>query len=374
MKRKFFVTAYTFDDLLLVPNYSSILPKDTSLKTKLTKRISLNIPIISAAMDTVTSYEMAKTMTLLGGVGVIHKNMSVDEQSNIVKQLKNYVVDTEKYPNVCLTTDNKLLTAAGIGVSSDVNERVSALVDAGVDVLFIDSAHGHTFNVIELLKKIKSTYPHIDVVAVNIATGVAAEQLIEAGADAIKVGIGPGSICTTRVVSGIGVPQMTAIFDCYEVASKYNVPIIADGGIRYSGDMVKALAGGADVVMVGSLLAGTDEAPGEKIIINNKEYKQYRGMGSLSAMQKGSADRYFQSNNQKFVPEGIESLIPYRGKTEDIVYQMTGGIRSGLAYCGSVDLKMLKEKANFIVQTVNGLKEAHPHDLEIIKESPNYSK
>lgn len=240
--------------------------------------------------------------------------------------------------------------------------------------MFIDSAHGHTFNVIELLKKLKSTYPHIDVVAGNIATGVAAEQLIEAGADAIKVGIGPGSICTTRVVSGIGVPQMTAIFDCYEVASKYNVPIIADGGIRYSGDMVKALAGGADVVMVGSLLAGTDEAPGEKIIINNKEYKQYRGMGSLSAMQKGSADRYFQSNNQKFVPEGIESLIPYRGKTEDIVYQITGGIRSGLAYCGSVDLKMLKEKANFIVQTVNGLKEAHPHDLEIIKESPNYSK
>lgn len=374
MKRKFFVTAYTFDDLLLVPNYSSILPKDTSLKTKLTKRISLNIPIISAAMDTVTSYEMAKVMSLLGGLGVVHKNMSIEEQSNIVKELKKIVVDTNVYPNACLTSDNKLLTAAGIGIANDVMERVTALVNAGVDVLFIDSAHGHTFNVIELLKKLKLLYPQIDIVAGNIATGVAAEQLINAGADAIKVGIGPGSICTTRIVSGIGVPQMTAIFDCYEIASKYNIPVIADGGIRYSGDIVKALAGGADVVMIGSLLAGTDEAPGELIIINNKEYKQYRGMGSLSAMQKGSADRYFQSSNQKLVPEGIESLIPYKGKTEDIIYQMTGGIRSGLAYCGSSNLKMLKEKANFIVQTVNGLKEAHPHDLEIIKESPNYSK
>lgn len=373
MIKRNFTKAYTFDDLLLVPNYSEILPNQTVLKTKLTRNITLNTPIISAAMDTVTSFEMAKIMALNGGLGVIHKNMSIKEQSEIIKQLKNVVINCENFPNASLDETNKLLAAAAIGVSEDVLDRVQSLIDAGVNVLFIDSAHGHTLNVIKLLRIIKNKYK-IDVVVGNVATQKATNDLIFAGADAIKVGMGPGSICTTRIISGIGVPQMSAIFDCYEIARKYDIPIIADGGIRYSGDIVKALAGGANVVMLGSLLAGTLEAPGEKITINNKIYKQYRGMGSLSAMEKGSHDRYFQSKNSKFVPEGIESLIPYKGETKDVLYQMIGGIKSGMAYCGSKTLNELKQKANFIVQTSNGLKEAHPHDLEIIKESPNYSK
>lgn len=373
MSNKIFETMYTFDDLLLVPNYSDIMPNNISLKTRLTKNIHLNMPIISAAMDTVTTYEMAKIMSLLGGLGVVHKNMSIQQQADIIKKLKNTKVNLTNYPNACLDKNNKLITAAAIGVGEETQNRVKALLEAKVDVLFIDSAHGHSLNVINLLKEIKSKY-QIDIVVGNVATKQATEDLIKAGADCIKVGMGPGSICTTRIVSGIGVPQMSAIFNCYEIAKQYDIPIIADGGIRYSGDMVKALAGGADVIMVGSLVAGTKESPGKLIVINDKQYKQYRGMGSLSAMEKGSADRYFQSQNKKLVPEGIESLIEYKGKTEEVIFQMLGGIKSGMAYCGSIDLKTLKQKANFIVQTSNGLKEAHPHDLAIIKNSPNYSR
>jgi len=474
--------AYTFDDVLLVPNKSEVLPKDVSLVTYLTKKIKLNIPLMSAAMDTVTESRMAIAMAREGGIGIIHKNMSIENQAievdrvkrqengvitdpfflspeNILEDalelmkkyrisgvpitisgklvgiitnrdivfetdytkvikdimtsknlitapegtsmqeakelLKKYkieklpLVDSEnylrglitikdiektiKFPDAAKDTRGRLLCGATVGVTEDMMERVAALVKSSVDVITIDTAHGHSLGVLDAVRKIKSVYPQLQIIAGNIATAAATRDLIEAGADCVKVGIGPGSICTTRVVAGVGVPQLTAIMDCVEEGNKYGVPVIADGGIKYSGDIVKALAAGANVVMMGSMFAGCEEAPGEMEIYQGRSYKVYRGMGSLSAMACGSKDRYFQEGNKKLVPEGVEGRIPFKGSVIDTVYQMIGGIRSGMGYLGSETLVKLFETSTFVVQSSAGLRESHPHDVSITKEAPNYS-
>ncbi|MDF2505320.1 MULTISPECIES: IMP dehydrogenase [Clostridium] len=474
--------AYTFDDVLLVPNKSEILPRETKLSTNLTKNIKLNIPLMSASMDTVTESKMAIAMAREGGIGIIHKNMTIDEQALEVDRVKrqengvitnpfslapeniiedalnlmsryrisgvpvtvegklvgiitnrdivfendykraisevmtseglitaventtleeakeilkkhkieklplvdenNYlkglitIKDIEKvkaFPNAAKDKQGRLLCGAGVGVTGDMMERVDALVKAHVDVIVLDTAHGHSRGVVEAVKKIKAKYPDIQIIAGNIATGEAVKDLIEAGVDCVKVGIGPGSICTTRVVSGIGVPQFTAVMDCVEVANKYGVPVIADGGLKYSGDIVKALAAGASVAMLGSMFAGCEEAPGEIEIYQGRSYKVYRGMGSLAAMANGSKDRYFQEGNKKLVPEGVEGRVPFKGSVVDTIYQLVGGIRSGMGYLGAIDLHTMYETANFVVQTSAGLRESHPHDISITKEAPNYS-
>lgn len=474
--------AYTFDDVLLVPNKSEILPREVSLKTNLTKTIKLNIPLISAGMDTVTESKMAIAMAREGGIGIIHKNMTIEEQAKEVDRVKRQengvisdpiylapdntlqdaedlmgqyrisgvpitvggklvgiltnrdttfetdytrkisevmtkdnlvtapedttiegakellkkhkieklplvdkegylkglitIKDIEKtriYPNAAKDEKGRLLCGAAVGVTGDMMDRVKALVDVNVDVLTLDTAHGHSQGVLEAVKQIKSVYPDVQIIAGNVATGEAVEDLIKAGADCVKVGIGPGSICTTRVVAGVGVPQLTAVMDAVEVANKYGVPIIADGGIKYSGDIVKALAAGAKVAMMGSLLAGCDEAPGEREIYQGRSYKVYRGMGSLAAMASGSKDRYFQEGNKKLVPEGVEGRIAYKGYVSDTIFQLIGGIRSGMGYLGSKNLPTLFETAKFVVQTSAGLRESHPHDVNITKEAPNYS-
>lgn len=474
--------AYTFDDVLLIPNKSEILPREVSLKTNLTKKIKLNIPLMSAGMDTVTESKMAISMAREGGIGIIHKNMSIERQAmevDTVKRQENGVITNpfslspentvedalalmKKYriSGVPVTTDNKLvgiitnrdiayetdysklikevmtsenlitakggtsieeakvilqqhkieklplvdeennlvglitikdiqktimfpnaakdergrlLCGAAIGITADMLERVEALVEAGVDVVVLDTAHGHSKGVIEGVKLIKSKYPELQVIAGNIATPEATKDLIEAGADCVKVGIGPGSICTTRVVAGVGVPQLTAVMDCVEEANKHGVPVIADGGLKFSGDIVKALAAGAKVCMMGSLFAGCEEAPGEVEIYQGRSYKVYRGMGSLGAMACGSKDRYFQEGNKKLVPEGVEGRIPFKGSVTDTIYQLLGGIRSGMGYLGSNTLPTLFETARFVVQTSAGLRESHPHDINITKEAPNYS-
>ncbi len=475
-------TAYTFDDVLLVPNKSEVLPRDVKLYTNLTKKIKLNIPFMSASMDTVTESKMAIAMAREGGIGIIHKNMTIERQAqevdtvkrqengvitnpfslspdNILEEantlmrkyrisgvpitkegklvgivtnrdilfetdynkkikevmtsenlitapvgttieeakelLKNHKIEklplvdeeynlvglitikdiekTKAYPNAAKDSKGRLLCGAAVGVTQDMMDRVDALVKVHVDVITLDTAHGHSLGVIEGVKKIKEKYPELQIIAGNIATAEAAEDLIKAGADAIKIGIGPGSICTTRVVAGVGVPQLTAVMDCVEVGEKYGVPVIADGGIKYSGDVVKALAAGASVVMMGSLLAGCDEAPGAIEIYQGRSYKVYRGMGSLAAMEKGSTDRYFQEGAKKLVPEGVEGRVAYKGYLADTIYQLLGGVRSGMGYLGSKDLRTLYETARFVVQTSAGLKESHPHDIYITKESPNYS-
>ncbi|ACM60733.1 IMP dehydrogenase [Caldicellulosiruptor bescii] len=474
--------ALTFDDVLLVPQYSEVLPKDVDVSTYLTKTIKLNIPLMSAGMDTVTESRMAIAIAREGGIGVIHKNMTVEEQASEVDKVKRSehgvivdpfylspdnkiyeamelmakyrisgvpitvngklvgiitnrdirfetdyskpikevmtssnlitakegitleeakeimkkhkieklpIVDDEgnlkglitikdiekavKYPNAAKDSKGRLLCAAAVGVSKDTDDRVDALVKAQVDVIVVDTAHGHSKGVIETVKRIKSRYPHIQVVAGNIATAEAARDLIEAGADCVKVGIGPGSICTTRVVAGIGVPQITAIMDVAEVAKEYGIPVIADGGIRYSGDITKALAAGADVVMIGSLFAGCEESPGECEIYQGRRFKVYRGMGSLSAMKAGSKDRYFQEDASKLVPEGVEGRVPYKGPLEDTVFQLIGGLKSGMGYCGARTIKELQQKAKFVKITQAGVRESHPHDIYITKEAPNYS-
>ena len=474
--------AYTFDDVLLVPNKSEILPREVSLKTNLTKTIKLNIPLISAGMDTVTESKMAIAMAREGGIGIIHKNMTIEEQAKEVDRVKRQengvisdpiylapdntlqdaedlmgqyrisgvpitvagklvgiltnrdttfetdytrkisevmtkdnlitapedttieeakellkkhkieklplvdkegylkglitIKDIEKtriYPNAAKDEKGRLLCGAAVGVTKDMMDRVKALVDVNVDVLTLDTAHGHSQGVLEAVKQIKSVYPDVQIIAGNVATGEAVEDLIKAGADCVKVGIGPGSICTTRVVAGVGVPQLTAVMDAVEVANKYGIPIIADGGIKYSGDIVKALAAGAKVAMMGSLFAGCDEAPGEREIYQGRSYKVYRGMGSLAAMASGSKDRYFQEGNKKLVPEGVEGRIAYKGYVSDTIFQLIGGIRSGMGYLGSKDLPTLFETAKFVVQTSAGLRESHPHDVSITKEAPNYS-
>ena len=475
-------TAYTFDDVLLVPNKSEILPNEVSLKTKLTKKISLNIPLMSASMDTVTESKMAIAMAREGGIGIIHKNMTIAEQAmevdrvkrqengvitdpiflnedNTVKQalelmakyrisgvpvtrgtklvgiitnrdivfetnydkkinevmtksplitakegttleealeiLKKHKIeklplvddennlkglitikDIEKakaYPNAAKDSKGRLLCGASVGITNDMMERVEALVKANVDVITLDTAHGHSKGVIEGVRKIKSVYPELQIIAGNIATAEAVRDLVEAGADCVKVGIGPGSICTTRVVAGVGVPQLTAVMDCVEEGRKYGVPVIADGGLKYSGDIVKALAAGAQVCMMGSMLAGCEESPGETEIYQGRTYKVYRGMGSLAAMEKGSSDRYFQNGTKKFVPEGVEGRVAYKGPVADTIFQLIGGIRSGMGYLGSKDLDTLYESARFVIQTGAGLRESHPHDINITKEAPNYS-
>ena len=475
-------TAYTFDDVLLVPNQSEILPNEVSLKTKLTKKISLNIPLMSASMDTVTESKMAIAMAREGGIGIIHKNMTIAEQAmevdrvkrqengvitdpiflnedNTVKQalelmakyrisgvpvtrgtklvgiitnrdivfetnydkkinevmtksplitakegttleealeiLKKHKIeklplvddennlkglitikDIEKakaYPNAAKDSKGRLLCGASVGITNDMMERVEALVKANVDVITLDTAHGHSKGVIEGVRKIKSVYPELQIIAGNIATAEAVRDLVEAGADCVKVGIGPGSICTTRVVAGVGVPQLTAVMDCVEEGRKYGVPVIADGGLKYSGDIVKALAAGAQVCMMGSMLAGCEESPGETEIYQGRTYKVYRGMGSLAAMEKGSSDRYFQNGTKKFVPEGVEGRVAYKGPVADTLFQLLGGIKSGMGYLGASTLDNLYENAKFVVQTASGIRESHPHDINITKEAPNYS-
>ncbi|MBR5376864.1 MAG: IMP dehydrogenase [Lachnospiraceae bacterium] len=472
----------TFDDVLLVPSFSKVIPNEVDLHTRLTKSIRLNIPLMSAGMDTVTESRMAIAMARQGGIGIIHKNMSIEDQADEVDKVKrseNGVIadpfflspentlkdaddlmgkfrisgvpitegrklvgiitnrdlkfkeDFTKKIKDCMTSENlitakegitldeakkvlakarkeklpivddegnlkglitikdiekqikyplsakddkeRLLCGAGVGITANVLDRVNALVKAKVDCIVLDSAHGHSQNVINSLKMIKDAFPDLPVIAGNVATGEATKDLIEAGADAVKVGIGPGSICTTRVVAGIGVPQISAIMDCYEVAKKYDIPIIADGGIKYSGDITKALAAGGSVCMMGSIFAGCDEAPGEFELYQGRKYKVYRGMGSISAMENGSKDRYFQEGAKKLVPEGVEGRVAYKGSVEDTVFQLIGGLRSGMGYCGAEDLVSLREKGRFVKISSASLKESHPHDIHITKEAPNYA-
>ncbi len=473
----------TFDDVLLVPAESDVLPADVDLGTQLTKKLRLNVPVMSAAMDTVTEYRMAIAIAREGGIGVIHKNMPIDaqaEQVDMVKRSENGVItnpfflksghtlgdadalmgkfrisgvpivdddgrligiitnrdmkfetdmnrrieevmtseglitglegttldeakeilrrnrieklpivdkdyklkglitikDIEKvmkYPNSAKDDNGRLLCAAAIGVTNDVLDRAGALIDVGVDALVLDSAHGHSANIMRCVRLVKEKYPDIQLIAGNVATAEATEALIKAGADCVKVGIGPGSICTTRVVAGIGVPQVTAILQCAEMGDKYGIPVIADGGIKYSGDIVKAIAAGGSVVMMGSMLAGCEEAPGETEVYQGRQFKVYRGMGSLGAMAKGSKDRYFQQNNKKLVPEGVEGRVPFRGAVSETIYQMMGGLRSGMGYCGAHNIQELRTKSKFVRITSAGLKESHPHDIYITKEAPNYT-
>ena len=474
--------AYTFDDVLLVPNKSEVLPNQVSLKTNVTKKIQLNIPLISASMDTVTESKMAIAMAREGGLGIIHKNMSIEAQAKEVDKVKrqengvitdpiflspdNTLADAEElmgqyrisgvpitvngklvgiltnrditfeedlsrkisevmtsenlitapegttmdeakellkihkieklplvdkdgilkglitikdiekakiFPNAAKDSKGRLLCGAAVGVTKDMMERVDALVKAKVDIITIDTAHGHSKGVLDAVKKVKEKYPELQIIAGNVATAEATEDLIKAGADCVKVGIGPGSICTTRVVAGVGVPQLTSVMDCVEVGKKYGIPVIADGGIKYSGDVVKALAAGACAAMMGSLFAGCEEAPGEVEIFQGRSYKVYRGMGSLGAMACGSKDRYFQDGNKKLVPEGIEGRIAYKGSVSDTIFQMLGGIRAGMGYLGSKDLDTLYKTSTFVVQTSAGLRESHPHDINMTKEAPNYS-
>ncbi|MBZ2174894.1 IMP dehydrogenase [Schnuerera sp. xch1] len=474
----------TFDDVLLQPGKSEVLPKETKLNTYLTKKIKLNIPLMSAGMDTVTEARMAIAMAREGGIGIIHKNMSIEEQALEVDKVKRsehgiitdpfslskyhdvsdalelmeryhisgvpiveedgrlvgiitnrdirFEVDTSKkiekvmtsenlvtakkdinmdealeimkqhkieklplvdedyklaglitikdieksieYPNSAKDESGRLVVGAAVGITEDMSKRIDALVKSKVDVIVVDTAHGHSKGVIDAVKRIKLEYPDIELIAGNVATGEATVELIEAGVDAVKVGIGPGSICTTRVVSGIGVPQITAIMNCAEAAKEYGVPVIADGGIKYSGDITKALAVGANTVMIGSLFAGTKESPGEEELYEGRRFKVYRGMGSIGAMKAGSKDRYFQEDTKKLVPEGVEGRVPYRGPLGDVVYQLIGGVRSGMGYVGAKDIKELHQKAKLIKITSASLIENHPHDIHITKEAPNYSR
>lgn len=373
--------ALTFDDVLLVPKESDILPKDVNLERKLTKRITLKIPLISSPMDTITEHKMAIAMALCGGLGVIHKNMSLEAQAKEVEIVKNFneieninsKVSSVAKPSV--DEKGKLLAAAAVGISEDRYKRIEKLIEAGADIIVIDTAHGHSQNVLKAIKEIKKLYSNIDLIAGNIATSDGAKALIDAGVDAIKIGIGAGSICTTRIIAGVGVPQLTAISDASEIAKKNNIGSIADGGIKYSGDIVKAFAIGADAIMAGGLFSSTYEAPGDVIIIDGKKYKPYRGMGSVGAMIQGSKDRYFQSevvNKSKFVPEGIEGVTEYKGHVADVIYQIIGGIRAGMGYVGAKTINELQEKAEFVKITNQGLAESHVHDVKITSKAPNY--
>ena len=413
----------TFDDVLLIPAYSEVLPRNVDLTTKFSRNITLNIPMVSAAMDTVTEAKLAIAIAREGGIGVIHKNMTIAEQAKqvqTVKRAENGMI----YDPVTITKGKRVADALAmmaeykiggipvvdeggylvgivtnrdlrfekdmnrsidevmtkenlvVGVTFNTFERVAALVDAGVDALVIDTAHGHSKGVVDVLKQIKAQYPHIDCVVGNIATGEAAKYLVEAGADAVKVGIGPGSICTTRVIAGVGVPQLSAIYDVAKALEGTGVPLIADGGLRYSGDIVKAIAAGGSSVMMGSLLAGVEESPGDTIIFNGRKFKSYRGMGSLEAMQKGSKDRYFQDvedDVKKLVPEGIAARVPFKGSLYEVIYQMVGGLRAGMGYCGAHNIEEL-HKARFTRITNAGVQESHPHDVAITQEAPNYSR
>lgn len=375
MNGKIIKKAYTFDDLLLVPAMSEVVPAKVELSTQLTEKIRLNIPVLSAAMDTVTEWQMASKLAKLGGMGMIHKNMPIEEQAAMVKKVKEMAIP-EEFTEAAVDEQGRLLVGAAVGVGGNTLERVEALVNAGVDLVTVDSAHGHSKGVLDTIRSLRKEYPELDLVGGNVVTAQAATDLIYAGANVIKVGVGPGSICTTRVVAGVGVPQLTAVNDVYQVAKQYNVGVIADGGIKLSGDIAKALAAGADCVMLGGLLAGTEETPGEVIEVYGQKVKTYVGMGSLSAMQRGSSDRYFQGGVkelEKLVPEGIEATVPYKGSISDVIHQMMGGVRSGMGYCGCESIEEMKTKAQFVEITGSGLRESHPHDVQNIKEAPNYN-
>ncbi|CAM3915564.1 IMP dehydrogenase [Cohnella lubricantis] len=482
-QNKFAKEGLTFDDVLLVPRKSSILPRDVDVSTTLSPNVKLNVPLISAGMDTVTESALAIAIAREGGIGIIHKNMSVAQQAQEVDRVKrsesgvitnpfsltpeHHVYDAEElmgkyrisgvpivdgkgklvgiltnrdlrfvhdysikikevmtkenlvtapvgttlqqaevilqqhkieklplvdesntlkglitikdiekaiqFPNAAKDSHGRLVVGAAVGVSKDTFERAEALVNAGIDMLVVDSAHGHHINIVEMVRQLRDKYPELAIVAGNVATGEATRDLIEAGASIVKVGIGPGSICTTRIIAGIGVPQITAIYDCATVAREYNVPIIADGGIKFSGEITKAIAAGASAVMLGSLFAGTEESPGESEIYQGRRYKSYRGMGSIGAMKEGSKDRYFQEDDSKLVPEGIEGRIPYKGPIKDTIHQLIGGLRSGMGYCGTGSIEELKNDTTFVRITGAGLRESHPHDVQITKEAPNYS-
>ncbi|OUQ00751.1 IMP dehydrogenase [Lactobacillus gallinarum] len=373
---KFAKKGLTFDDVLLIPAESHVLPNEVDLSTKLADNIKLNIPLISAGMDTVTEGAMAIAMALQGGLGVVHKNMSIQAQAGEVANVKSVVVPSNA-TKAAVDDQNRLLCAAAVGVTSDTFERAEALLEAGADAIVIDTAHGHSAGVLRKIKEIHDHFPKQTLIAGNVATGDATRALFDAGVDVVKVGIGPGSICTTRIVAGVGVPQITAIYDAASAAREYHKPIIADGGIKYSGDVVKTLAAGGNAVMLGSMLSGTTEAPGDIFEENGKKFKRYRGMGSVGAMAQahGSSDRYFQggvNEANKLVPEGVEARVEYKGDVSDVVFQIDGGLRSGMGYCGAANIPELIEKAQFVQITNAGLRESHPHDVQMTKAAPNY--
>ena len=365
----------TYDDLLLVPQKSEVVPAEVDTSAYLTPKIKLNIPLVSAAMDTVTESRLAIALARVGGIGMIHKNMSVEAQAEQVKLVKEAEVGDN--PKASLDSKGRLLVGAAVGVGANTMERVEALLQAGADVITVDSAHGHSKNILRVVAEMRATYPDLQIIAGNIVTKEAAEDLIEAGANTVKVGIGPGSICTTRVVSGVGMPQASAVDEVATYCADKGVCVIADGGLKYSGDIVKALALGADTVMLGSLLAATLESPGEvHEEANGKKFKTYVGMGSLAAMKRGSADRYFQKSTtsiEKLVPEGIEAKVPYSGTVEEVAYQLVGGLKGGMGYCGAKDLMALRKNAHFVQITNAGLRESHPHDVDMTVAAPNYS-
>lgn len=365
--------ALTFDDVLLVPQYSEITPDMADVSTKLTNTFKMNVPFLSAAMDTVSEHKLVTALALAGGLGVIHKNMSIADQAKEVEMVKNYEFDNEKNKRVLIDKKGRLCVGAAIGVTADMMDRVHALMDAGVDVFVLDSAHGDSKNIINAIKKLRLEYPSMELIAGNVATYEGALDLMKAGASAVKVGMGPGSICTTRIIAGIGVPQLQAVMDCARASKEMNVPIIADGGIKYSGDVVKALAAGANTVMLGGLFATCEEAPGDIYESNGKKYRTYRGMGSIEAMAKGSTDRYFQTGHKKFVAEGVQGIVEVKTTVEELVFQLIGGLKAGMGYCGSKDIPTLQEKGTFIKITNNALLESHPHDISIDKGEPNYS-
>ncbi|MCX8472961.1 MAG: IMP dehydrogenase [Sediminibacterium sp.] len=366
-----------FDDVLLQPNFSHIHPRDVNVSLQLTPRIKLKIPLISSAMDTVTEAKLAIALAQLGGLGIIHKNMSISDQSKHVSDVKKLPLkNLKKFPDAAIDKKGCLIVGAAIGITDNALERVKSLIDSGVDILCVDSAHGHSKRVIDLIASIRKKFPTIEMIAGNVATGAGALALYNAGANVIKVGIGPGSICTTRVVTGVGVPQISAIMNVYAALKNKKVKIIADGGIKFSGDITKALAAGADVVMLGSAFAGVEESPGDVIELQGYKYKSYRGMGSLGAMSAGSNDRYFQDtkNVMKLVPEGVEGLVVFKGKLEEVVFQMIGGLRSGMGYSGAADINTLKKTAQFVKISNAGLNESHPHQVLITHDSPNYKR
>ncbi|QZY76597.1 IMP dehydrogenase [Limosilactobacillus fermentum] len=373
---KFAKKGLTFDDVLLIPAESHVLPNEVDLSTQIAKNLKLKVPFISAGMDTVTESSMAIAMALQGGMGVIHKNMSIQAQAGEVANVKSVVLNS-MMSHAAVDDQNRLLVVAAVGVTSDTFERAEALFKAGADAIVIDTAHGHSAGVLRKIAEIRDHFPNETLIAGNVATGEGTRALFEAGVDVVKVGIGPGSICTTRVVAGVGVPQITAIYDAASVAHEFGKAIIADGGIKYSGDIVKALAAGGNAVMLGSMLSGTAEAPGEVYEDNGKKYKSYRGMGSVGAMAQshGSSDRYFQggvNEANKLVPEGIEARVEYKGDVSDVIFQMVGGLRSGMGYVGAGDIQTLINQAQFVQITNAGLRESHPHDVQITKEAPNY--
>lgn len=373
---KFAKKGLTFDDVLLIPAESHVLPNEVKLDTKLAPNLQLHIPLISAGMDTVTEGNMAIAMAENGGLGVIHKNLSIEVQVEEVKKAKGKTVDPN-LPHPAVDNQGRLLAAAAVGVTSDTFERAESLLEAGADAIVIDTAHGHSAGVLRKIKEIREHFPNATLIAGNVATGEGTAALFDAGVDVVKVGIGPGSICTTRIVAGVGVPQITAIYDAASVAQKYGKKIIADGGIKYSGDVVKALAAGGNAVMLGSMFSGTTEAPGTIFTNEGKQFKSYRGMGSVGAMsqQHGSSDRYFQggvNEANKLVPEGVEALVPYKGDVSNIIYQIDGGLRAGMGYVGASTIEELIENSQFVQITNAGLRESHPHDVQMAKEAPNY--